>query len=58
MTEALSDAARELFAMCVCAAAMETLAGERRCEAGFRSVCALAIAVRALRLISRLLGVA
>ena len=37
-------------------AAMEALVGDRRSAAGFRAVCALAVAVRALRFIARLLG--
>ena len=56
MTEALSGAARDLFAVCVAVAAMEALVGDRRSAAGFRAVCALAVAVRALRFIARLLG--
>ena len=58
VTESLYAAARELAAMCVCVAAMETVVGDRRYSEGFRSVCALAVAVRALRLIARLLGTA
>ncbi len=56
MSEAVSQAARELLAVCVCVAAMDALVGEGRSALGFRSVCAMAAAVRALRLLTRLLG--
>lgn len=53
---AISEAARGLFAVCAVAAGMEMLAGDRRASSAFRSVCALAVTLRALRLIAGLLG--
>ncbi len=54
--ENLYDAARSLFAISVMAAGMELLVQKGRSASAFRSLCALAVAVRALRLVARLLG--
>lgn len=54
--EALPKAAGSLFAVCVAAAGMELLAQGGRAGSAFRSLCALAVAVMALRFVAGLLG--
>lgn len=54
--ELLFESARGLFAICAVAAAVDLLLGEARGALAFRSVCALAVATAAVRLLLRLLG--
>lgn len=49
--ELISEAVRELFAICAAAAAMECLLGDARGVPVFRSLCALAVATGAVRLL-------
>ncbi len=54
--EALSAHVRALLMICAAAAAMETLTRDERGALAFRSLCALAVAVGAARLMAALLG--
>ena len=54
--ENLYDAARSLFASSAMAAGMDLLVQKGRLASAFRVLCALAVAVRALRLVARLIG--
>ena len=54
--DAISEAAGGLFSVCAMVAAMELLIPDGRSTAAFRALCALAMAVRTLRLIARLLA--
>ncbi len=56
LIENLSDKARALLLICAAAAAMETLTRDERGALAFRSLCALATAVGAARLMMELLG--
>jgi len=49
--QALAAAARGLFSICVAVAAMELLAGEGGAARSFRSLCALAATLCALRML-------
>lgn len=51
----LREAARGLFGVCVAVAAMELAAGDGSMSRPFRSVCALAATLCALRMAVRLL---
>ena len=54
--ETLSRAAAGLFVLCAAAAGMDLLVQEGRLAPAFRSLCALAVAVMALRLVVGLIG--
>ena len=54
--EHLLSFARELFAICAAAAAMELLVQGRRPDPAFRTVCAVAATVCALRAVARLIS--
>ena len=56
LSDALSEHARGLLLICAAAAAMETLTRDERGALAFRSLCALAVAVGAVRLAANLLG--
>ena len=53
--QALGEAVRQLFGICVAAAAMEQLAGDGDMAQPFRALCALAATLCALRLAEGLL---
>ena len=52
--QALTEAARELFGICVAVAAMEMWTGTGSAAKSFRSLCALAATLCALRMAVRL----
>jgi len=52
---ALTQAAQALFSICAAVAAMELLAGEGGAARSFRSLCALAATLCALRVLVKLL---
>lgn len=52
--QALEEAARELFGICVTVAVLEQTAGEGGPARAFRALCALAAALCALRMVARL----
>lgn len=54
--KAMSEAAGSLFGVCAAAAGMEMLSQGGRLDPAFRSLCALAVAVMALRLVAGMLG--
>lgn len=51
LPEGLREPVWALFSICVAAAAMDMLAGDRRTALSFRSLCALAMSLCALRVI-------
>ncbi len=53
---AIMRAAGSLFGVCAAAAGMEMLSQGGRLGTAFRSLCALAVAVMALRLVAGMLG--
>ena len=53
---ALERAAAELTSICALAAALELLVRDDGAELGFRSICALAVALGALRAVMRAIG--
>ena len=55
LPEGLAAPVKALFSICVAAAAMETLTRDRRSALAYRSLCALAVTVCALRMALRLL---
>lgn len=58
LMEAVSRGAAALFALCAAAAGMELLVQEGRISSAFRSLCALAVAMMALRLVAGIIGLA
>jgi len=52
--QALAEAAKGLFGICVTVAALELLAGEDGSARAFRAFCALAATLCALRMFARL----
>lgn len=53
--QAMKEAAKGLFAICVTVAAIEQLAGQGGAARSIRSLCALAATLCALRMLARLL---
>ena len=53
LPEAIREPVLGLFSICVAAAALEALVGEGRMALSFRSVCALAASVCAVRVLLR-----
>ena len=56
LSQALSEAIKGLFAICAAVAAMDLLIGHQSSALSFRSLCALSVALCALRLVASLLG--